>query len=72
MNVTLAADLLLLRRKLPTRRRPDRVGSQPEVERRIAAWQADRNERQTGIDWQFSTGNARIKLKKLYPKIELR
>ena len=50
----------------------DRVGSQTEAERRIAAWQVDRNERQTGIDWQFSTDNARIKLKRLYPKIELR
>ena len=39
---------------------------------KIAAWQADRNERQTGIDWQFSTSNARIKLKRLYPKVELR
>ncbi len=50
----------------------DRVDSQAEVERRIAAWQADRNERQTGINWQFSTADARIKLKRLYPKIELR
>ena len=50
----------------------DRVDSQAEAERRIAAWQVDRNERQTGIDWQFSTGDARIKLKRLYPIIELR
>ncbi|HJN08742.1 MAG TPA: IS630 family transposase, partial [Pirellulaceae bacterium] len=42
------------------------------AERRIAAWQADRNERQSGIDWQFSTDDARIKLKRLYPNIELR
>ena len=46
--------------------------SQAEATRRITAWQADRNERQTGIDWQFSTDKARIKLKRLYPKIELR
>lgn len=50
----------------------DRVSSQAEAERRIAAWQVDRNERQTGIDWQFSTTDARIKLKRLYPKVELR
>ncbi len=50
----------------------DRVGSQAEVERRTAAWQADRNERQTGIDWRFSTDDARIKLKRLYPKVEMR
>ena len=34
--------------------------------------QAERNERQTGIDWQFTTDDARRKLKRLYPKIELR
>ena len=50
----------------------DRVSSKAEAERRINAWQADRNERQKGIDWQFSTDEARIKLKRLYPKIELR
>ena len=50
----------------------DRVSSQEDAERRITAWQVDRNKRQTGIDWQFSTDDARIKLKRLYPKIELR
>ena len=50
----------------------DRVESQAEAKHRITAWQSDRNERQTGIDWQFTTDKARIKLKRLYPKIELR
>lgn len=49
----------------------DRVASECEVRRRIAAWQQDRNSKQTGIDWQFTTDDARIKLKRLYPKIEL-
>ena len=35
-----------------------------------AAWQADRNASQTGVDWQFSTADARIKLKRLYPQIQ--
>jgi hypothetical protein len=35
----------------------------------IAAWQTDRNNRMTPIDWQFSTADARIKLKRLYPKL---
>ena len=35
----------------------------------IAAWEQDRNNRQSKIDWQFSTGDARIKLKHLYPKL---
>lgn len=33
-------------------------------------WAATRNQRQTGIDWQFRTDQARTKLKYLYPKIE--
>jgi len=33
----------------------------------IAAWERSRNENKTGIDWQFTTANARIKLRKLYP-----
>lgn len=50
----------------------DRVSSQAEVERRVSAWYTDRNKRQIGINWQFTTADARIKLKHLYPKIELR
>jgi len=41
------------------------------MERRSAAWQADRNEGQTGIDRQFSAANARLKLNRLYPKVDL-
>jgi hypothetical protein len=33
------------------------------------AWANGRNRRQTGVDWQFTTDNARVKLKRLYPKI---
>lgn len=50
----------------------DRVGTEVEVAGRVGAWESDRNERQTGIDWRFTTEGARIKLKRLYPKIELR
>ncbi len=49
----------------------DRVDSQKEVERRTSEWESDRNTRQKGIDWQFTTEKARTKLKRLYPKIEL-
>jgi hypothetical protein len=34
----------------------------------IAAWAADRNRRRCGSDWRFTTSDARIKLKSLYPK----
>ncbi len=35
----------------------------------IAAWQHDRNKCHNKADWQFSTKNARVKLKHLYPSI---
>ena len=35
----------------------------------VAAWNTDRNNRQTKVDWQFTTNDARIKLKRLYPKL---
>jgi hypothetical protein len=35
----------------------------------VAAWEADRNSSAKKIDWQFTTTDARIKLKRLYPKI---
>lgn len=50
----------------------DRVGSQAEATKRTTKWYHARNERQIGIDWQFTTEDARTKLKRLYPKIELR
>jgi hypothetical protein len=46
-----------------------RIGSQAEVETESAAWTVDRNERQIGVDWHFTTADARLKLKHLYPKI---
>lgn len=33
----------------------------------IAAWQADRNARRYGTNWRFTTSDARIQLKSLYP-----
>ena len=34
------------------------------------AWEKRRNARQKGVDWQFTTQNARIKLKRLYPQLQ--
>jgi hypothetical protein len=36
----------------------------------VSAWEEDRNERQVGVNWQFTTADARIKLRKLYPVIQ--
>jgi hypothetical protein len=46
-----------------------RIGSRAELEREVAAWQAKRNGQAVGINWRFTTTNARIKLKHLYPSI---
>jgi hypothetical protein len=36
----------------------------------LLAWEAARNKKQKGVDWQFTTDTARIKLKRLYPQIK--
>ena len=35
----------------------------------IAAWERERNQRYTPIDWHFTTADARTKLKRLYPNL---
>ena len=35
----------------------------------IAAWEGERNNRPSKIDWQFRTSDARIKLRHLYPQL---
>ena len=46
----------------------DRRIPNPEILRQeIAAWQARRNLNRTMINWRFSTIDARVKLKSLYP-----
>jgi len=39
------------------------------LNRELAAWHVKRNQSQKGVDWQFTTNNARIKLKRLYPVV---
>ncbi len=46
-----------------------RIGSRTELEREVAAWQTKRNGQAVGINWRFTTADARIKLKHLYPSI---
>jgi hypothetical protein len=35
----------------------------------VAAWQGSRNKNHTKADWQFTTADARVKLKRLYPSL---
>jgi hypothetical protein len=44
-----------------------RFGTAEEMDLEIAAWQKKRNQRRCGTNWRFTTANARIKLKSLYP-----
>lgn len=48
-----------------------RIADIETLRREAAAWADRRNEMQTGVDWQFTTKNARTKLKRLYPQIQM-
>jgi hypothetical protein len=47
------------------RRIPDR----PTLTEEVAAWQRSRNNTHAKVDWQFTTTDARVKLKRLYPAV---
>jgi len=36
----------------------------------VTAWEAERNDQQVRVNWRFTTQDARIKLKHLYPVLE--
>lgn len=56
-------ELSVLARQCLDRRIPD-----PEtLKQEVAAWEKRRNAQSRTIDWQFTTDDARIKLKRLYP-----
>lgn len=44
-----------------------RIPKIQELNEKLADWESDRNQRQKGVNWQFTTKDARIKLKRLYP-----
>jgi DDE superfamily endonuclease len=58
-------ELSVLARQCLDRRIPD----QGSLESEVAAWEVRRNHESRTIDWRFSTDDARIKLKRLYPSI---
>jgi len=60
-------ELSVVARQCLDRRIPDLA----TLRREVAAWQAERNAAVVKVDWQFTTADARIKLKKLYPTVEL-
>lgn len=58
-------ELSVLNRSLP-----HRMGDRATLERHAAAWEQHRNAVQVKANWQFTTADARIKLRKLYPSLE--
>jgi hypothetical protein len=60
-------ELSVLARQCLDRRIPD----QQTLAREVAAWQARRDASAVTIDWQFTTADARVKLKRLYPVMEV-
>jgi transposase len=47
------------------------IPSQTVLIRETEAWASQRNKKQATVDWQFTTDDARIKLKRLYPSIDV-
>ncbi len=59
-------ELSVLNRQCLNRRLPD----QDTLKLEIAAWEEERNQQYRSVDWRFTTADARIKLKRLYPSIQ--
>ena len=47
-----------------------RLANVETLTREVAAWEQQRNQAQGTIDWRFTTADARIKLKRLYPVLK--
>ena len=54
------------------KRLPGRVPDAPALAGHVAAVERDRNQAARGCDWQFTAADARVKLKRLYPSVEVR
>lgn len=48
-----------------------RISSIKSLNSELSAWHTKRNDTQKGVDWHFKTSDARIKLKHLYPLVDL-
>ena len=59
-------ELSVVNRQCLNRRLPD----QDTLKLEIAVWSEERNQKSDSVDWRFTTADARIKLKRLYPSIQ--
>jgi hypothetical protein len=58
-------ELSILSKQCLDRRIPNRA----KLQREVAAWESQRNQSKAKIKWQFTTKDARIKLRSLYPSV---
>jgi hypothetical protein len=49
----------------------ERMEDKPTLKHETATWEAQRNRKHRGVDWQFTTADARVKLKRLYPSVQM-
>lgn len=47
-----------------------RIGDIVTLQKEVQAWAFAVNDRQKGVEWQFTVNDARLKLKSIYPKIK--
>jgi hypothetical protein len=47
-----------------------RIADLETMQQEIKAWEQERNTQQKGVDWRFTTEDARIRLKRLYPQYQ--
>jgi hypothetical protein len=59
-------ELSALNRQCLNRSIPDKM----TLARETAAWATERNDKDATVNWRFTTDDARIKLKRLYPSID--
>jgi hypothetical protein len=60
------SELAVPTRQCLSRRIPDK----PTLKKEVASWERHRNKHHAKADWQFTTLNARVRLKRLYPQFE--
>jgi DDE superfamily endonuclease len=48
-----------------------RIGSMAVLRREVSAWEEERNERMVEVKWRFTTADARLKLRSLYPPLQV-
>jgi hypothetical protein len=47
-----------------------RIGEEALLRQEVAVWETERNTQRVKVNWRFTTQDARIKLKRLYPVLE--